>query len=86
MADDRRQSGLQHVTHAPTSPLDCRPAIVGGAMVMRRARATLNFRSPSIAMSADVRAAVLRMPPLIGTSQKVSDKVSAVPSLKMKRD
>ena len=30
---DRRQAGLQHVTHAPATPRDWRSAIVGGAMV-----------------------------------------------------
>jgi len=30
MGVDRRQIGLQHVTHAPLTPSDCRWAIVGG--------------------------------------------------------
>jgi len=31
---ERRQTGLRHVTHAPLTPWDRRPAIVGGAIGM----------------------------------------------------
>jgi hypothetical protein len=33
---DRRQTGLQHFTHAPATPWDCKSAIVGGATFPRR--------------------------------------------------
>ena len=33
MGVDRRQTGLQHVTHAPATPWDWRSVIVGGTMV-----------------------------------------------------
>ena len=42
MGVDRRQTGLQHVTHAPATPWDWRSAIVGGTIVMQN-RSLRNF-------------------------------------------
>jgi hypothetical protein len=33
MGVDRRQTGLQHVTHAPATPWDWKSAIVGGMII-----------------------------------------------------
>jgi hypothetical protein len=36
MGVERRHCGLQHVTQTPATPRDWRPAMVGGAMAMRK--------------------------------------------------
>ncbi|MGC1863007.1 MAG: hypothetical protein WA733_18280, partial [Methylocystis sp.] len=66
------------------TPWDCRSAIVGGAMVMRRR----GYLELPISVYRNVGGRTggpfFRMPPMIGAGQKVSAEGSASPALEIK--